>query len=213
VVVRDLATGQVSGPPLFGIEPFKGSSSEPVVSDSGDCIAYRGRGHNEASGDLGDIAATYVYVRSESCLNPGAIVPKLSGVRLKPKKFRVSPKATAKAAAKKKRKSPRGTKISFSLNTKATVTIWIDRKLKGRRSGKKCVKATRKNRRKKACTRFVRRGKLVRKDLAAGRQKIAFSGRIGRKALKSGNYRMTLQAVSGPDRSNKPVRPFKVVKR
>jgi len=213
VVVRDLATGQVSGPPLFGIEPFKGSSSEPVVSDGGDCIAYRGRGHNEASGDLGDIYATYLYVRSGSCLNPAAIVPKLSGVRLKPKKFRVSPKATAKAAAKKKRKSPRGTKISFSLNTKATVTVWIDRKLKGRKSGKKCVKATRKNRKKKACTRFVRRGKLIRKDLDAGKRKIAFSGRIGRKALKPGKYRMTLQAASGPDRSNKPARPFKVVRR
>jgi len=214
VVIRDLGTGKVSGPPLFGIDPFKGSSTEPVVSDSGNCIAYRGFGHNKVSGNLGDLNATYVYVRSGTCLNPRVIVPKLSGVRLKPKKFRVAPKATAKAAAKKKRKkSPRGTKIRFKLNTKATVTVWIERKLKGRKSGKKCVKATRKNRRKKACTRLVRQGKLVRKDLAAGRRKIAFTGRIGRKALKPGRYRVVLQAVSGADKSNRPVRPFKVVKR
>ena len=49
---------------------------------------------------------------------------------LKPAKFRVSKKPTAKASKRKKR-ARAGTRIRFTLNTKATVTIRIDQKLKG----------------------------------------------------------------------------------
>ena len=211
VVVRDLTTGQVSGPPAFGPALSDTGSGEPALSDSGGCVAFQGVGHNEVSGNLGDIHAGYIFVRDGTCLDPQIIVPKLSAVKLKPKKFRVSGKATAKSAARKR--TPRGTRIRFNLNTKATVTIWIEQKLKGRKAGKKCVRPTAKNKRKKACSRFVRRGKLVRKNLAAGKRTVAFSGRIGRKALKPGNYRVVLQARAGSDKSNQPARPFRIVRR
>ncbi len=195
VVVRDLTTGQVSGPPRFGLTASSArGSAQPSVSDSGDCVAYAAQGHNDISGGLGDFDSAYVFVNRGTCLDPLTLKPKLSQVKLKPKKFRVSPKRTAKSSARKR--TPRGTKIKFRLNTRATVTIWIDRKVK--RKGK---------------TKFVRRGKLVRKNLAPGNRTVAFSGRIGRKALRPGNYRIVLQARAGVDKSNKPARPFKVVKR
>jgi len=219
VIVRDLGTGAVTGPPRFGLASASTSagSSYPSVSDSGDCVAFDAYGHNDLSGYLGDSTTSWIFVNRGTCLNPRNLVPQLSAVKLKPRKFRVSPKATAKIASKKKpkkkKKSPRGTKISFTLNTTATVTVTIEQKIKGRKVGKKCVKATRKNRRKKACTRLVKRGQLVREDLAAGRQTIPFSGRIGRKALKLGGYRVVLQASTATDSSNRPTRPFRIVKR
>lgn len=192
IVVRNMTTGKNTGPPIFGILPYKGTTRDPVVSDSGDCVSFSAQGHNDVSGDLGDLYTPYMFVNSGTCLNPLKLTPKISGLKLKPAKFRVSPKATAKVSA---RRAPRGTKIGFTLNTVATVTIRVEQKVK--RKGKK---------------KFVLRGKLVRKNLAAGRRTVPFSGRIGRKALKPGNYRVVLQARTATDKSNRPARPFRIVR-
>ena len=211
VVVKDLTSGATSGPPLFGNpQTILYGARFPQISDNGNCVLFGARGHNAVSGDVGDFESTYIYVRSGTCQDPEALVPKLTSVTLKPTKFRVAKKATAKVAAKK---APRGTKIRFSLNTRAKVTIRIDQKLKGRKVGKKCVKPTAKNRARKACKRLVFRGKLTRKNLAAGKRTVAFSGRIGKKALKPGKYRVVLQAFGPGGQSAKVYRSFRVVKR
>ena len=69
------------------------------------------------------------------------------------------------------------------------------RELSGRRSGKRCVRRTGKLAHKRRCTRFVTAGKLTRRKQPAGKRTLAFSGRIGRRALKPGRHRATIVAT------------------
>jgi putative Ig domain-containing protein/FG-GAP repeat protein len=116
--------------------------------------------------------------------------PTVSGFGFSPRAFAVSAKRTATTAA-----VHRGTTIRYALSEPATVVITIARELAGRRSGKRCVRPTRKLAHKRRCTRFVTAGKLTRRGQAAGRRTLAFSGRMGRRALKPGRYRATIVAT------------------
>lgn len=226
VVVLDLTNGTISGPPKFGLTAdANGYSRSPVVSDDGNCVMFKARGHNGSNGDIGDINTDYMFVRSGSCLNPrqpvpiqhpggGLLVaPKLTRVTLKPSKFSVSPKPTAATARKGKKKTPRGTKIGFNLNVISTLVITIQRRTVGRRVKGKCIRQKPRNRKRKACTKFVTRGKIIRRDLKVGRTVVPFTGRIGKKALKPGRYQAVLMAARGDGRSAKVIRRFRIVKR
>jgi hypothetical protein len=48
---------------------------------------------------------------------------------------------------------------------------------------------------------------------AAGEQRVAFSGRIGRTALRAGSYRLTAVAAAGTERSAAAVARFRIVRR
>jgi hypothetical protein len=131
------------------------------------------------------------------------------------KVFAVSGKPTA-INARKKRKVKRGTTIKYTLSEAATVSLRIDRRLKGRRikRGKKrvCVKPTRKNRKKRRCTRLKKAGTLTRRSVA-GKNSVKFTGRIGRKALKRGSYQLTITATDAAGNKSKPKRlRFRIVK-
>jgi hypothetical protein len=59
----------------------------------------------------------------------------------------------------------------------------------------------------------VRGGALTRRNLAAGRDRIGFSGRIGRRALRPGRYRATLTATDlAGNRSRAHQVSFRVVR-
>jgi Tol biopolymer transport system component len=154
---------------------------------------------------------------------PGPVLSKLSLLR---KRFRVGKGATAVSAAapdataaarrgkKKKRKpTPAGTAIRFTLNVRANVAIAIERKAKGRKVGKQCRRATRKLRKKKACVRWVKAGTLTRNGTDAGRRSVAFSGRIGRKALAPGSYRAVVKASNAAGSAKPKTLTFTVVRR
>src|SRR5690606_1099768 len=121
VVVRSLSDNQIGGPPPFGkVASIQSGPDLPTGSDNGNCVLFSARGHNALTGPLGDFESMYVYVRRGACQNPETVVPTLTKVTLKPAKFRVSGKKTATVAAKKKKKSPKGTRIGFNLNVTAT---------------------------------------------------------------------------------------------
>jgi hypothetical protein len=110
-----------------------------------------------------------------------------------------APKAkSSKGSLARKRKVKRGTTFRYSLSEAAKVTITIERKLTGRRVKRKgkrvCAKPTRKNRKKRKCTRYKRAGRLIA-DKQAGRQSTPFSGRFKGKALRRGRYRARIVAV------------------
>ena len=118
------------------------------------------------------ISAEIARQRARRCPNAR---PFVSAMRFTPPTFRVSARATAITAA---RRAHAGSVLRFSLSRAAPVKIVLQRRKKvGRRF------------------RWVRAGTLTRERGLAGPNKVAFSGRIGRRALASGRYRATLTAT------------------
>ena len=106
------------------------------------------------------------------------------------KRFKVGKKRTPVSAAVKA-----GTTFRYSLTEESTVRITIERALPGRRARKRsgpCRPPSRSRAKNRKCTRYKRSGTLIRAGEGPGRDSTAFSGRIGRKALKPGKYRATL---------------------
>jgi hypothetical protein len=114
--------------------------------------------------------------------------PTVTGFSFSPKTFSVGQKLSTGRAQ-------RATTITYRLSKPATVTIRIARKLAGRRSGKRCVKATSRLRSRPACSRYVSSGTLVRVNQPSGLRTLGFSGRLGGRALALGSYRATIRAI------------------
>jgi uncharacterized delta-60 repeat protein len=84
------------------------------------------------------------------------------------------------------------------------------KRLHGRRKAKALKRATR----KRGCRLYRRVGTLTRSAQGPGKVTTPFSGRIGRRALKPGRYRATLQATDAASNASKARRlTFTVVKR
>jgi hypothetical protein len=88
----------------------------------------------------------------------------------------------------------RGTKVSYSLSEAATVTFTVERATTGRRVGGKCVKATKKNRKARRCTLFVTVSGHIDEAGKPGANSFTFKGKLGRKSLKPGRYRLVAVA-------------------
>lgn len=113
------------------------------------------------------------------------IAPALGRVTLAPAKFAVARGGTAVSAAR------RGTAVRYSLSEPATVTLRIERLVKGKR----------------------RTAGALRRTGAAGANRVRFSGRIGRRALRPGRYRLTVRATDAAgNRSAARSATFRVVR-
>ena len=113
------------------------------------------------------------------------LAPALSGLRFSHKVFAVGRARTAIAA-----RTARGTRLSYTLSESARVVVKIQRV-----GSKRAV------------------GKLTR-TAKSGRDRIAFSGRIGAKALKAGRYRAVITATDAAgNRSAAKSVSFRIVKR
>jgi hypothetical protein len=136
------------------------------------------------------------------------VAPAVSGFTATPSTFRVGSSATPVTSRAKK-----GTTFKFSLSEDAAVTINIARPAPGKRSGKRCVKPTKKLSHAKSCQRLVSRGTLHR-TLAAGKRRVKFSGRIGNKKLSPGRYVATIRATDkAGHKSRKKTVKLRVVRR
>ena len=114
--------------------------------------------------------------------------PPTLGLSASRRRFRVGKRAMpVNGNAIAARKARKGTTLRLRLSEPARVRFVVLRKSRGRKVGRKCVKPTRRNRSRKRCTRLIRKGTFVR-SAPAGRSKVAWSGRIRRKALKRGGY-------------------------
>lgn len=134
-----------------------------------------------------------------------ASTPVIGGLSMLRRRFAVARARTPVSTAY--RRVRRGSAFRFGLSESASVTIVMERARKGRRFRGRCVKPKRSLRRKRRCTRWVRAGQpLTRLDLAAGRQTVKFSGRIGSKALHLGRYRATLVALNAAGGRSTPRR-------
>ncbi len=107
------------------------------------------------------------------------------------------------AAAKNTKKHKLGTTLRYTLSEAATVRIVITQARSGRRRGKRCVAPTRSLRRARKCTRTLTRGTLTRTS-HQGKNRVAFSGRIGSRKLAPGRYQATLTATDPAKITSKP---------
>jgi len=130
---------------------------------------------------------------------------RVSKLKISPTPFAASGKNTAAVA--QRGRTPSGAKISYRLDRATVVTLKFDRRSSGRRnSSGQCVKTTSANRNRKRCTRNIPAGSILRFG-RAGSNTVKFTGRVKRKALKSGSYRVTASA------RNRASARFRIVRR
>jgi Tol biopolymer transport system component len=87
-----------------------------------------------------------------------------------------------------------GAKIAFRLDKGSLVTLSFDRLLPAHRKGKRCLTTVHKGKR---CTVIKRVGHLTVGHGKAGADTVKFSGKLGRKALAPGSYRLTATPLHG----------------
>jgi hypothetical protein len=104
-------------------------------------------------------------------------------------------------AARKRHR--RGTAFRYTLSERATVRIAISQRRSGRRQGARCVAPRRSLRKKARCTMVVSKGTLTRSS-HQGANSVAFSGRIGSKALSPGGYSATITATDPAKNTSGP---------
>lgn len=166
------------------------------LSANGDCAAFDARGLNIGDGFASaQFSAVHMRVLRGECPAKTAVtprpgrVPALTRLKVVPKRFAVKPRRPTKKGHKRHSKTHRGTSIRFRLSAGARVTFVFARALPGRKAGKRCVAAHHRVSRGRRCTRYVRSGRFAR-NMKAGADRLAFSGRIGRHALRLGVYRL-----------------------
>jgi hypothetical protein len=143
--------------------------------------------------------------------------PQMARLKLTPAKFRVGKRATARTAAKRKakrRRAPAGTKISFRLSENARVRLSVQRRATGRQVGGGSGPQTPRHRGAKRCVRFVTvKGVVLVRAGKQGSNTVRFSGRVGRRKLAAGRYRLVARATD-PSRnaSKQALRAFRVVR-
>ncbi len=130
---------------------------------------------------------------------PGPAAGRLSRLRIAPRRFAVANRRTATIA--------RGAQITYRLSRAGLVTMRIVRVRPGRRVARgRCVAPTRANRGRRRCTRVTRVTTMLRRS-RTGANSVAFSGRVGRRTLVSGTYRLTASAA------NRASVTFRIVRR
>ncbi len=113
-------------------------------------------------------------------------------ISLSPATFRAAARG-ASVAARRRRAIPVGTTVQLALTAPSKVTLTVQRRASGRRSGKRCVAPTRRNRHAGACVRWIPlRGSFAR--AAGARGTFRFTGRLRGAALPAGSYRLTARA-------------------
>jgi hypothetical protein len=165
-------TGNQSADPLFaGAEDFHLLTGSPAI-EAGLADALDGPtdldGKPRVAGAVPDIGA-YEGTPPPPAPAPPAVdmtAPTLAGLKI----------------------TKNGAQIRFSLSEAAKATLTINRLLKGRRSGKRCVKSTAKLRKAKRCTRHVK----VRSQVVTG---TVGTNTVKGKALAPGTYEVLLTAV------------------
>lgn len=109
--------------------------------------------------------------------------------------------------------SGKGTVFRFTLSEAATVRFTIQRAKPGRRVNGKCVKPRRALRHRPRCTRgYTTLGSFARAG-TAGRNAVTFDGRIARRKLGAGIYKVVMTASDAAGNRSAATRaPFTVVK-
>ena len=156
-----------------------------------------------------DEAANAGYVAPNPGPQPGpdTVAPKIGVLSISPKRFAVSKKATALSARKKR--THQGATIRYTLSEPARVSFVVEQSIKGHKKGRACKR----HGRGKRCTLIVSKATLTRSG-QSGANQLGFSGRLGRRRLSAGSYKLVVRAVDAAgNRSGAKTVSFKIVSR
>lgn len=135
----------------------------------------------------GSLPSTSALSPAGSSMSPApsaAVVDAISRLRLTPSTF-VAAASGATVAAKARRAT--GTIVSYRGTQLASTVFFVQRLSAGRLQGRKCTKASRRNRGHRACVLYITIGKFVHVD-SPGTVRFKFTGRIGNRKLTRGRY-------------------------
>lgn len=193
----------------FGAPPADGAPATADSSFGVNAPMFSADVEPDADGDgFGDITQDQCPTSAGA---GGICPPTLAAVKSSNKKFRVNTKGAVISAAK------RGTTLSYTLGgAAANVKITVQRVVKGRKRGAKCLKQSRHNKRRKACNRYVKVHEFSR-DAVVGANSVVYSGRYKRgssnRKLTPGRYRFALTATNASGNASAVSKIVRVVKR
>jgi hypothetical protein len=131
-----------------------------------------------------------------------SIAPIISRLTVSPRSFAVSPRSF--------RVPPRrvggvewGTTFRYRASEKATVTVTLLRRSRGRELGGRCRPPTAANRGRRPCIRYRRVGSFTDRG-AAGRNSLWFGGRIRARELQPGRFRAEFSATDAAGNRSRP---------
>jgi hypothetical protein len=128
-----------------------------------------------------------------------------------PSTFAVDPKGPGETAVVARAK--KGTTIRFSLSESARAVFTIESAMSGRLLGRRCKPPSASNRRKRGCTRYAFAARFAQQAVGGTNSK-RWSGKIGRKGLPPGIYRLTIVATDAAGNRSRPASVrFKIVSR
>jgi hypothetical protein len=137
--------------------------------------------------------------------------PVLSSVSETARTWREGSALAAITRRKKSNTPPVGTTFSFTVNEAASVTFTFTGPAAGRQVGKSCVAQTKKNRKRKRCTRTVTVGRLAF-NAHPGTNRVHFEGLISKhKRLSPGSYKLLVTATASGKRSSTSRLHFTIV--
>ncbi len=198
----DIYTIAGSGTAGFGGDGGTGTAallSEPngVAFDAAGDVLFADAGNNRVRIVYGGGLATGGPAGSGPAQNaPGPNsrkAPLLGGVRQSHSRWR---EGSALARISRRHRAPVGTVFSFTLDQSATVTLRFTQRVPGRRQGRRCVAPSRRNAKRRRCTRTVTIATLS-VAAHAGADKLAFQGRVSRsRKLRPGRYTVLIRAAN-----------------
>ena len=124
--------------------------------------------------------------------------PLVGGFRAAPPLFAVARAGTPLAAG-----LARGTRFRYTLSEPAQVTLTIQHALPGRLAGVRCVRPSPRLRQAERCTRYRSFGALSRSG-QGGANSTRFTGRLGKRALRPGRYRVLITAIDAAGNRSAP---------
>jgi hypothetical protein len=160
-----------------------------------------------------DLAVTATYNAASITPNPTAQTkPALSTLSETNSVFVVGRRSTSLTGRTAAARHKHGTIFSFSLDQPATIQIALQTRGYGRRSGRTCKLPTPALRRRPRCIRTTTIATLTR-TAHSGRNSVAFTGRVGGKPFKPGNYEAVITAADSAGQSPAQTLRFTIVKR
>ena len=147
-------------------------------------------------------------LRAAGIATPDKTASDVQGLRFERRAFAAL--GSGPSAIARKKKTPKGSRVSYTLAEDATVEFTVERATKGRRKGRKCVVKRRKGKR---CTTYKQiKGSFVQTG-KKGANGFKFTGRVGDRKLRPAGYRLVAIATDAAGNRGKAVRTGFRIKR